>query len=314
MDPSSPEFSAVLDAMSLGPDEARGLEQMLSQAPDDHASRSKLIGYYSQATRVSEAAEHALAEHVLWLIRHAPAEAVLRSPIAARAVDLAQAEEAWRTQLALHPSDAAVHAAAALFFQPHDAQLAGSLLARAKELDPSGDWEWREYPRGMEPPRRRRKTLEDLEVELAAERDERFRSYLVTRILKEAMDSGDHDRMRRYARDTLELSPRFPDDWNHGNGIYSGHTALGLLALADGDREGAVRHLLAAAGTPGSPQLGSFGPDLTLAQRLLDLGQRDAVIQFLEKCQTFWKMGRGQVHYWLEALRAGGCPDLLAGE
>ena len=153
-------------------------------------------------------------------------------------------------------------------------------------------------------------SLDDLQAGLEEEGDELARFYLVTRILQLALDEGDGPRLRRYATQALELAARFPRNWNCGNGLHLGHSALGALALDSGDTEAAARHLVSSAETPGSPQLNTFGPNLTLAQQLLDRGQHAAVQQFLERCQHFWELGRGKLQRWLRELSEGHAPKL----
>lgn len=50
-------------------------------------------------------------------------------------------------------------------------------------------------------------------------------------------------------------------------------------------------HLGKAGETPGSPQLGSYGPKMTLARELLALGRKDAVRSYLDACRKFWRAG-----------------------
>lgn len=303
MDPTSPELAKLLQGMILRPDQVEHLEVRLREVPADRDARAQVVGSCIRLRFESRQAADTLTRHVLWFIRHAPAEPVLRTPFAA--VESPEAEEAWTAQLARHPSDAAVLAGASHFFADRDAPLAASLLARAKALEPSGDWEWTYVPPGHEP-----KSPGALEAELEAEGDERRRFYLLTDLLRASGEAGDAERTRRYAQTLLDLSPRFPNDWNYGNGLHAGHSALGLLALDSGDVAEAVRRLLASGETPGSPQLDTFGPGFELARRLLAQGEREAVRGYLERCGRFWEMGRAKLDTWLQALAAGQTPDL----
>ena len=49
---------------------------------------------------------------------------------------------------------------------------------------------------------------------------------------------------------------------------------------------------MAAGATPGSPQLDSFGPNMTLAKELLEKGQPDVVLHYFALCKNFWEDGR----------------------
>ncbi len=66
---------------------------------------------------------------------------------------------------------------------------------------------------------------------------------------------------------------------------------------------------LASAETPGSPQLNSFGPSMRLAKELLAVGEKDAVIEFLDRCRSFWKSGQDRLDSWTETLKGGGTPN-----
>lgn len=56
-----------------------------------------------------------------------------------------------------------------------------------------------------------------------------------------------------------------PDDWNHGNLLHHAHVLRGKVSFAEGNLPAAAVELVAAGNVPGSPQLDSFGPDLSLA-------------------------------------------------
>lgn len=94
--------------------------------------------------------------------------------------------------------------------------------------------------------------------------------------------------------------------------IFNGHTILGRIAADRGDLEAAKKHLLDSARMEGSPVLASFGPKMTLAQDLLDRGERDVVVEFLELCRAFWKYDRGFIDHFQPIIKNGGKPDLLA--
>ena len=69
------------------------------------------------------------------------------------------------------------------------------------------------------------------------------------------------------------------------------------------------KYLLDASSTPGSPQLNSFGPNLTLAKELLERGQGPVVLEFFARCKNFWKMDRGKLDEWSATIRGGGIPQ-----
>jgi hypothetical protein len=112
-----------------------------------------------------------------------------------------------------------------------------------------------------------------------------------------ALEAGEPEAAAGYAQQMLDagMGPSRPEDWNAGNLIHHGHITLGRLALLAGDTDGAAQHLLAAGSTWGSPQLDAFGPDLDLANRLLAHGQTGTVVDYLRRCQRFWKLGEDRL-------------------
>ncbi len=126
----------------------------------------------------------------------------------------------------------------------------------------------------------------------------------------EAEDDADAARLRKYqgwdalsrgdlaeasfvAESLLEEAASLSrEDWNYGNLVHDGHVLLGYVRLRDGDVAGAEAELRAAAETPGSPQLNSFGPDLSLAWELLRLGRDETVIVYLRGVARSWSPRR----------------------
>ncbi len=84
---------------------------------------------------------------------------------------------------------------------------------------------------------------------------------------------------------------------------------MGRIALKHGDLKLAAEYLLKAGTTPGSPQLGSFGPNMSLAKDLLEKGQREPVLQYFELCRKFWKMGGERLDRWTKEVNAGLDPE-----
>ena len=135
---------------------------------------------------------------------------------------------------------------------------------------------------------------------------ERF--YPLTELARSALYLGFTNDARGYAQRLLTMSPQFQEDWNYGNAIHDGNEVLGRIALQEERLEDAKRFLIEAGKSPGSPQLDSFGPDMGLAQALLERGERETVLEYLKLCRRFWKVGR--LDQWSEAIKAGKTPDL----
>jgi tetratricopeptide (TPR) repeat protein len=141
----------------------------------------------------------------------------------------------------------------------------------------------------------------------AGDSPERF--YALTYLARVALEAGDLDKAAFYSQELLKRAPEYPKDWNFGNAIYYGNLVLGRVALQRGDIKESVARLLAAGATPGSPQLNTFGPNMSLARDLLAKGQTEQVLSFLAACKNFWKMDYGRLDQWTAAIRAGDTPD-----
>lgn len=113
------------------------------------------------------------------------------------------------------------------------------------------------------------------------------------------------------ANEALEAAARYKDNWAYGNAIHRAHIVLGMVALHEGRIDDAVRELHEAGATPGSPQLGSFGPSMRLAKALLQAGKRQEVLDYLEQCRVFWKMGGTWLDVWKAKILAGDTPNFF---
>lgn len=112
------------------------------------------------------------------------------------------------------------------------------------------------------------------------------------------------------ANELLSMADRFGyrTNWNYGNAIHKANSALGRVALRNGDKAAARKYLLASVASKGSPQMNSFGPNMVLAYEMLDAGEQAAVLEYLAACRVFWKMGQERLDVWEEMIRAGKKP------
>ena len=117
---------------------------------------------------------------------------------------------------------------------------------------------------------------------------------------------------KRLANRLLAIAPTLHTHWNHGNAIHQANLALGEIALAEDNTRLACEHLLAAGASLGSPQLNSFGPNMRLALKLLERGERKSVLEYFESCRRFWKTSGGKLDAWKADVEAGRTPDFKA--
>lgn len=130
------------------------------------------------------------------------------------------------------------------------------------------------------------------------------------RILNDRMeaefDAGDAAAAGHDAEQLLDIVTVNPAVGNFDQMIHAGETMLGRVALAEGRREEANKHLKESARVklPSAPRM-------TLAQDLLDAGERDAVLEYLEACRAFWKYDEGRIDHFEKLIRAQAKPDIL---
>jgi hypothetical protein len=128
---------------------------------------------------------------------------------------------------------------------------------------------------------------------------------------KLAVKVSEWDDARSYAQELLKSSTD-SKDWNYGNAIFFANMVLGQVALRRESVDSAKAYLLAAGKTPGSPQLNSFGPNMSLAKDLFEAGEREAILTFFDECRAFWKMDFGRLKQWADQVNSNRMPDFGA--
>jgi len=154
--------------------------------------------------------------------------------------------------------------------------------------------------------------LAEADAKLSGANSERERFYALAGAAKLSFEVHMNEKAETYAWELLDLAQSLERDWNYGNAIHDGNMVLGRLALVYGDPEEAKRRLLEAGKTPGSPQLNSFGPNMSLARDLLVAGEGEVVIEYLKQCLEFWELGRERLKNWIALVEGGRRPDFGA--
>ena len=154
--------------------------------------------------------------------------------------------------------------------------------------------------------------LDESAKHLNAVSREQNRFYALDDAAKESFEVGKIEDARKYAEELLTLAQTFQVDWNYGNAIQDGNLVLGRIALKEGRTEEAKQHLLEAGKSPGSPQMNTFGPNMSLAKDLLEKGEREVVVEYLELCRKFWEMQDGRLDKWIQQAKDGKIPDFGA--
>jgi tetratricopeptide (TPR) repeat protein len=299
------------EAHGLSPADRDALDARIGEDPTDLHARLRRVGYdfYHQRSR---------SHDLEWLVRHHPGLELSAFETLRRANDPEAYERLralWFEHLRGQPDNLTFLSRAAALSSLDHPDDAERWLLRRVELSPSSktlsdlaQFYLREAEFSEGPERRKlgARAVNAGEGAVALAEDAFAAQSLLAKVAEAAIFAEDHARAESAANALLERAPRFVDTWAYGNFLHGGHIVLGHVALARGDLPLASRHLREAGATPGSPQLGSFGPDLALASALLAQGVRDEVIGYLVDCTKFWKtLDLQQLERWCARIRTG---------
>jgi hypothetical protein len=297
--------------------EASDLESVVAQHPDDLSARTKLLDYYFMTRFTSAEAKERHQKHVLWIIKNRPETEIAGRPCCGLDAILEkdgynEGKQLWLEQTQAHPQNATILGHAAQFVFIHDKALAEDLLKQAQKVDPNNP-QWSErlghlysLQTGKDTAA---KSLAEYEKAQAADSSEMSRFYRLAALAKSAFEAGAIEQASQYANELLKAAQQYPKDWNYGNAIHHGNNVLGRIALKQGQLKQADEYLLKAGQTPGSPQLNSFGPNMSLAKELLEKGEKDTVLRYFELCRKFWSMGGEILDSWTKEVKAGKVPS-----
>ncbi|HEV3446019.1 MAG TPA: hypothetical protein VG099_15365 [Gemmataceae bacterium] len=297
-------------------EECIDLEKEVEKHPDDSALRVILLGYYLLAATRSGSARKNRYRHILWLVANAPEVAVLGGPHLALDPFLdgeiyEQAKELWRRQIEANPDNMTILDNAARAFTHSDMEFSKWLWKKAQRLEPENPkWSQR---LGSLLGLGAKQSLAELERAYGQTADELGRFWLLPGLATAALHAEELEKAQAYASEVLRQAEQ-PEYFYHKNGsaIHYGHLVLGRLALRSGNREMAKLHLLESGKTEGVPHLCTFGPNMMLAKELLECGEREAVIQYLDLCTNFWQTADHRPERWIHEIQRGQMPDFGA--
>lgn len=160
-----------------------------------------------------------------------------------------------------------------------------------------------------------KKSISEIMNELKLAKTEIEKFNLQSEALKiyasQSLNSANLGDAKELANSVLKTAETFKSNWDYGNAIHHAHLVLGRVYLFNGKIDGAISELSLAAKVSGSPQLASFGPNMTLAKELLLKGQKIAVLDYIEVCLKFWKsqFAESSVKSWKDAISKGEIPN-----
>ncbi|MGH7655256.1 MAG: hypothetical protein ACREN6_11400 [Gemmatimonadaceae bacterium] len=119
------------------------------------------------------------------------------------------------------------------------------------------------------------------------------------------------------ANELLAALPMFTKNEHYGDAVQDANLLAGIVAFEKHEYAvlekprfaDAKKFLMAAGATPGSPNLDTAGPNMSLAFRLLQAGERQTVLDYLAEVRGFWKNDGGRLDAWTNEINAGKIPD-----
>ncbi|WP_437993706.1 tetratricopeptide repeat protein [Sorangium sp. So ce145] len=314
-------LSLCTDGIDLAAQDAAALETHLLKSSNDIEARAKLLGFYF--TDPNDDAQQRRADHIHWLIAHRPeidlaAFARIHPEFYPDAYK--EGKRLWLSTVSNSPNVLAILRNAGGFLESGDPDIAEELYKRGATIEPD-ESAWRQRlghlhfrssigaTSSEERKRIAREALAEYEAALTLERCTLGALGILMDIAKAAVMCENYERATEAAERLLADAADHADSWEYGNAVHYAHIALGKVAMARNDSASAAEHLRAASEVRGSPQLNSFGPDFGLASQLLAVGQRDAVIDYIDGCKSFWDGHASLLETWTLAIEGGEMPD-----
>lgn len=123
----------------------------------------------------------------------------------------------------------------------------------------------------------------------------------------------------KYAQEALDIAPQARNHPDYGTAFFNANMVLGMAAIKNGDAKTAAAYLLKAADAPATdalkypivnarPWTMNWHFPATLASALLQAGERDAVLAFLEKYARITVSDRGRTLADMALIRSGKLP------
>lgn len=303
--------------------QAISLERHLSVYPADLCARALLRGYYERRMyfpgpwpTTHGAVERRLLDHYLWFVSNVPHERIAQNVPFELRQDGKEIDAAWRAQADQSPDDTVLLLTAGRLLNGSDPRLSLRYLEHAASLDPDNEdvaywlgvlFETHAAELGLDKDTALQKAFAYYAAATAHPRSTHLES-----VAESAISAGNLS----MADSLAERIVAYGDKGGFGSrddAIHHGHLLLGRVALRRRDIESAKHHLLAAAAVTGSPGLDSFGPNMLLAKELLEIGEREVVLDYFARISQFWKGGcDGSLDDWAAVIRRGEVPQFGA--
>jgi hypothetical protein len=141
---------------------------------------------------------------------------------------------------------------------------------------------------------------------LSAAASPEMRLSALTEAAKASFAAGKIADAQKYADELMTLLPGSQRTSGYGNALHWANVILGRIAVREGRLDDAKRCLMESVRAPGAQQT-DHGPSMSLAKDLLEKGERQAVLGYLESCKRFWD--RQRLNEWSQQVKEGKTPD-----
>lgn len=297
---------------SLSKSKAQELETALHKTPEKVDERVVLIGYYAASAKTALDRVR-LRSHVLWMIENRPEHSATSEPVLRDLPDDAEGNSQilalWKQNLELRREDIRVLKNAEKFFFAKDPAAADQLIHRISEKEP-GNREWpnelAQLYRMFGIPGQRiddpaQRAAEAYRRVLVLTRNAPAREALAGDMADASFKMGDFAGAAELARIHLRGKDR--------SAPQRANTLLGRVALRSGDLPGAAQYLLTSSRPEAEPDVSFSGPTMVLAKELLEEGQQEAVLQYLQNCLSIWPRGENVLQFWIADIKNGKTPN-----
>jgi hypothetical protein len=127
-----------------------------------------------------------------------------------------------------------------------------------------------------------------------------------------SVNSSEYEQARRYVQRARSHNPRSLE-------LYDLCIAEGLIALNDGRVNDAIRCLAGSVDAcledvHSALECSMLAPNLELAERLLEHGERIEVLRHLSDCLDLWVRFKAAITDWMETIERGDIPNFRAAE
>jgi hypothetical protein len=271
----------ALKATRLTAEQIADLEQQVKVNSDDAQLRVSLLG------ALDEQPDKAFP-HLMWFIENRPEHPILSSGFAlnviARNPNRAEdAKNAFRKQMASRGANATLCIIAAELFWYDDRPFAAEMARAAVQLKPNDKrirhaaaYTLRHCPGCTE------EASSNKRVAIELETDPYLKWHEMIDLPEFAIAAGELQIAKECADQVLELLSIYRSRGDYGDAINRAHTALGRIALRNGDIESARYHLGQSCIDIASAVNCSFGPELHLVEDFINFGYPQYVFDYLD--------------------------------